>query len=51
MSSGASNYNPMVPRSQGQMSSGQGQGMYMNLNGDSYQSGGDSVPSQVMKSL
>lgn len=46
-SPGASNYNPLVPRSQGQMSSGQSQGMYMNLNGDSYQSGGESVPSQA----
>ena len=34
----------MVPRSQGQ---GQGPGMYMNLNGDNYQSGGDNVASQV----
>ncbi len=32
---GASSY-PMVPRSQGQMSGGGGQGMYMNLNGDNY---------------
>ena len=50
ISAGASPYNMMPPRSQGQVPGSQGQGMYMNVNGENYPPasvGNDSNPTPV----